>query len=211
VYVATQGCLLGSPVCFELLIVIVLLGGGEIFLAIPKREPKPGKVKVVAEIKDVLNASTVILTDYHGLDAKGIADLRKRLRDNGSGYRVVKNTLLTRAAVDTAASALTEGLCGQTALIYTDADPVAAAKTLLEFAKTGKHVKAKSGIMDGHLLSAAQVEALAKIPGKMELYAMLVGGLQGPIYGLVGTLKQTIGQLVMTLQGVADKQAGAAA
>jgi large subunit ribosomal protein L10 len=188
----------------------VALRGGEMHLAIPKKEPRPEKVQEVANLKELLNAGTVILTDYHGLDVKSISDLRRKLRAAGSGYRVVKNTLLTLAAAETSFAALAEGLRGQTALCYTDGDPIAAAKALQEFVKGAKPIHIKSGLVDGQVLSADQIESLSKIAGKQELYAMVVGGLQGPIYGLVGTLSSMMGQLVMTLQGVADKQAAAA-
>jgi large subunit ribosomal protein L10 len=179
-------------------------------LPIGERQPRPEKVQTVADLKEMLNVSTVILTDYQGLDMKGITSLRKKLRETGGGYRVVKNTLLTLAAADTPTSVLAEGLTGPTAIVYTDADPVAAAKALAEFSKGAKTVKVKTGLVDGQLLSAEQVAALAKIPSKQELYAMVVGGLQSPITGLVGTLQSMIGGLVMTLQGVADKKQAAA-
>ena len=179
-------------------------------MPIGEREPRPEKVQAVAELKEMLAAATLILTDYQGLDVKGISKLRKKLREAGGGYRVVKNTLFNLAARDTPAAPLAEGLAGPTAIVYTDADPVAAAKALADFAKAAKTVKVKSGIVDGHLLGPDQIEALAKIPPKQELYAMLVGGLQGPIYNLVGSLQSMMGQLVMTLQGVADKKAAAA-
>jgi len=179
-------------------------------LPIGEREPRPEKVQAVAELRKLLSASTVILTDYQGLDVKGISGLRKKLREAGAGCRVVKNTLFKLAASDTAVAPLAEGLAGPTAIVYTDEDPVAAAKALEGFAKAVKAVKVKSGLVDGHVLNAAQLEELAKIPPKQQLYAMVVGGLQSPITGLVGTLQSMIAQLVMTLQGVADKKAAAA-
>ena len=179
-------------------------------MPIGEREPRPEKVQAVAELRGLLAAGTVILADYQGLDVKGISELRKKLRQAGTGCRVVKNTLFKLAASDTAAAPLTEGLAGPTAIVYTDEDPVAAAKVLEDFAKAVKALKVKSGLVDGHVLDAAQIKELAKIPPKQQLYAMVVGGLQSPIANLVGTLQSMIGQLVMTLQGVADKKAAAA-
>lgn len=176
-------------------------------MAIGDRQPKPEKIEEVAELQQILNAGTLILTDFQGLDVKGISALRKKLREAGSGYRVVKNTLLTRAAADSAVKPLTEGLMGPTALVYTDDDPVAAAKALQEFAKASKILKIKSGMVDGTVYGPEQIEALASIPPKQQLYAMVVGGLQSPITGLVGTLQSMMGQLVMTLQAVVEKQA----
>ncbi|OFX17301.1 MAG: 50S ribosomal protein L10 [Armatimonadetes bacterium RBG_16_58_9] len=156
----------------------------------------------------MLGASTLILTDYQGLNVKQISDLRRRLREGGSGFTVVKNTLLKLAAADTEAIPLTEGLVGPTAVVYADGDPVAAAKALLSFGKEVKAVHVKHAMVDGKMFDADQVEALAKIPSRQELYAMVVGGLRSPITGLVGTLQSMISGLVFTLKAVAEhKQA----
>lgn len=175
-------------------------------LAIGDRAPRPEKIEAVNELREILQASTVILTDYQGLDVKGTSSLRKKLRESGSSYKIVKNTLFRMAAADTAAKPLADGLVGPTAIVYSD-DPVGAAKTLQEFLKGAKAIKLKAGVVDGQLISPAQIESLAKIPPKEILYAMVVGGLQAPITGLVGTCQQMISQLVFTLQGVADKKA----
>ena len=170
-------------------------------------EPKPVKIETVAEIKELLANGTLILTDFQGQSAKSLAGLRGKLRESGVGYRVVKNTLFRLAAVDTAALPLVEGLVGPTAIVYTHGDPVAAAKALQDFAKGPKAIKVKSGVVDGHLLDAKQIEALASIPPREMLYAMVVGGLMSPITGLVSTLNQLTVQLVFTLQAVADQKA----
>lgn len=172
-----------------------------------EREPRADKVAEVAELKSILESGTVILTDYQGLNVKGITSVRKALREAGSGYRVVKNSLLELAASGSPAEKLTDGLVGPTALVYTREDPIAAAKALQEFARGPHPIHVKAGLVEGHLMSAAEIADLAKIPGKQQLYGMLVGGLQSPITGLVGTLQQMIGQLVFTLQAVADQKA----
>lgn len=175
-----------------------------------EREPRADKVEAVAELKDILdNSGTVILTDYHGLDVKSIDKMRRKLREAGSGYKIIKNNLFTLAAENTDIKPLTEGLAGPTAIVYTGEDPVAAAKALQEFTKGPKPVTVKAGVMDGQLLNASQIEALSKIPPKPVLIGMVVGGLQSPITNLVGTLQQLIGQLVFTLQGVAEKKQAA--
>ena len=102
-------------------------------MPIGEREPRPDKVQEVADLKEVLRAGTLILTDYQGLDVKSISALRRKLREAGGGYRVVKNNLFALAARDTAAMPLSEGLAGPTAIVYTDEDPVAAAKALEDF------------------------------------------------------------------------------
>ena len=176
-------------------------------MPIGERQPRPEKVEAVAELKELLASNVLILTDFQGLNVKGISDLRRKLRETGSGYRVVKNTLFTLAAADTPARPLTEGLAGPTAIVYTDQDPVAAAKALQDFAKAAKTLKVKSGMIDGRIYGPEQIATLASIPSTPQLHAMLVGGLRSPITGLVSTLQSMIAQLVMTLQAVAEKQA----
>lgn len=175
-------------------------------MSIPAREPRPDKVEAVARLKEVLDTGTVILTDYQGLDVKGISDLRRKLRAVGSGYAVVKNTLFRLAVAGTDTEPLAEGLAGPTAVVYTE-DPVSAAKVIRDFVKAVKPVTIKSGKVEGHICGAEQIEELSKIPSRPELYAMAVGGLQSPITNLVGSLQSMIRQLVMTLQGVAAKKA----
>jgi len=176
-------------------------------LPIGERQPRPEKVEAVGELKKVLASNVLILTDFQGLDVKGISNLRRKLREAGSGYRVVKNTLFTLAAADTPVQPLTEGLVGPTAIVYTDHDPVAAAKVLQDVGKATKTLRVKTGMIDGRMYASDQIEALASIPPMPQLYAMLVGGLRSPITGLVSALQSMIAQLVMTLQAVADKQA----
>ncbi len=170
-------------------------------------EPRPEKVQQVADIKEVLGRSTVYLMDYRGLDVKTFSDIRKKLRESGTQCMVVKNTLFRRAAQDTAASPLAETLAGATALVYTDDDPVEAAKLLMTFTKGPRPVAVKAGVVEGQVMSAANVEALSKSPSRPELLAMVVGGLQSPITNLVGTMQGMISQLVFTLQAVADNKA----
>ncbi|MDH7603004.1 MAG: 50S ribosomal protein L10 [Armatimonadota bacterium] len=176
-----------------------------------QKQPRPEKVAEVAEIRELLSAGSIVLTDFQGLNVKEISALRSKLREVGSGYRVVKNTLFRLAAAETPAAQLAENLVGPTGVVYTREDPVVAVKALEEFGKTAKPVKIKAGFVDGHILTAEQVQELAKIPPKQQLYAMVVGGLQSPITNLVGTLQSTLGQLVMTLQAVAEKKEAAAA
>ncbi|MDO8684232.1 MAG: 50S ribosomal protein L10 [Armatimonadota bacterium] len=170
--------------------------------------PNQEKVEIVGSLKELLaDATTVILADHSGLSVKQFSNLRSRLRESDSQFRVVKNTLLKLAAADTPVKELVENLEGPTSVAVTREDPVATAKALADFTKEFKLLSIKSGLVEGRIVSAEQVHALAKIPPKPILLAQVVGGLQAPIAGLVGTLQSTLASLVMTLQAVADKQA----
>jgi large subunit ribosomal protein L10 len=178
-------------------------------LTVKTKEPREDKVQQVGEVKQVIeSASSTILTAYDKLGVKDASNLRKKLRDSGAQFRVVKNTLFKLAAEGTAIESLTADLAGPTAIATTDGDPVAMAKALVDFARESKGlISIKSGSVDGSIYGADQIQALSKVPPKDVLLAQIVGGLQSPIVGLVGTLQSQIASLVMTLQAVADKQA----
>ena len=176
-------------------------------------EPAAAKVELVSELRELVGQTkAAILTDYRGLSVAELTDLRKKLRAVDAEYRVVKNTLFKRAAdglmpVDQMETHLT----GPTAIGFAKGDPVAAAKILLDYAREHKAMSVKAGVMDGRILAPAQVEALSKTPPREVLISMVLGSLQAPIAGFVGTLNGIISNFVFTLQAIADKQGEAAA
>jgi large subunit ribosomal protein L10 len=172
-----------------------------------EKGPRPEKVQEIDELKEILSGSTsTIIADYRGLNVKSMSTLRKRLRENYAGIRVVKNTLLKRAASGLPAETLVSDLEGPTALTYTSGDPVNVAKTLTTFVREFKLLKIKGGITDGHIMRPEQITALSTMPPRQVLIAQVVGGLQGPVASFVQTLQQLYGGLVYTLQGVTDKK-----
>jgi len=185
------------------------VGGDDGMTKAMEREPRPEKVREVENLRELItSSSTAILTDYRGLNVKSMADLRRRLREANTVFRVVKNTLFKRAAAGTAMEKLVEGLEGPTAVASTSEDPVAAAKSLLAYIREARSpMTIKGALVDGHILDAKAVQELSTFPSKPELIAMVVGGLQSPITGLVGTLNTLIAEAVMTLKAVAEKKA----
>lgn len=172
-----------------------------------EKQPRPEKVEEVETIRGILeNATAAIIADYRGLNVKNMSTLRKRLREADAGFRVVKNTLVKRAAEGLPAEKLVEGLEGPTGLAYTEKDPVDVAKTLTGFVREFRMLTIKGGIAEGSLLAPEQVQALATMPPRPVLLAQVVGGLQGPVASFVGTMQQLYADFVYTLQGVADKK-----
>ena len=171
-------------------------------------EPAEAKVELVSELRALVGQTkAAILTDYRGLSVAEMTELRKKLRDVDAEYRVVKNTLFKLAAGDAMPIAeMGEFLTGPTAIGFAKADPVAVAKILLDYARDHKAMSVKAGVMDGRVLSAAQVDALSKTPPREVLLAQMVGSLQAPISGFVFTLGGIISNFVFTLQAIADKQ-----
>jgi len=164
------------------------------------------KKAVVAEVSGALgDAGAAVLAEYRGLTVAEMTELRSKAREAGVWLRVVKNTLARRAVQDTDFSVLDEHLVGPLAFA-TSSDPVAVAKLLREFAKSHDKLKLTVGAMSGQLLSADDIDALARLPGRQELLAMLVGTLQAPISKLVGTLHGIPSQFVRTLAAVRDKR-----
>ena len=172
-------------------------------------EPADAKVAVVTELRELVGQTkAAILTDYRGLSVAELTELRKKLRDVDAEYRVVKNTLFKLAAGDSMPVAdMGEFLAGPTAIGFAKGDPVAVAKIILEYAQSHKAMSVKAGVMDGRILTAAQVEALSKTPPREVLLSQVLGSLQSPIAGFVGTLGGIISNFVFTLQAIADKQA----
>jgi len=168
---------------------------------------KPEKLEAVQEIKDKFSRSkSAILTDYRGLNVADITELRKKLREQGVEFKVVKNTL-TRIAIKDFDYNLDQFLEGPTAVAFSFEDPVAPAKVLADFAKTHKELEIKAGMVEGKVGGKDMVESLAKLPPREELLAKAVGSIQSPLYGIVGVLQGPLRNLVYTLQAVQDKKA----
>lgn len=171
-------------------------------------EPAGAKVELVSDLRELVGQTTAaILTDYRGLSVAELTDLRKKLRAVDGEYRVVKNTLFKLAASGSMPiSEMSEHLTGPTAIGFAKGDPVAVAKILLDYAREHKAMSVKAGVMDGRILTTDQVEALSKTPPREVLISQVLGSLQSPIAGFVGTLNGIISNFVFTLQAIADKQ-----
>ena len=141
------------------------------------------KAKVVEEITEVAkNNASFILFDYRGLTAEETAELRKKLRENNSEYRVWKNTLAKRA-LDSLNLDLAECLNGPSAMAYST-DSVAPIKTLSDFAKDHPALEIKGGIVDGEVTSLEVIKELATLPSREGLLTMLAAGLIGTVKDL---------------------------
>jgi large subunit ribosomal protein L10 len=132
--------------------------------------------------------------------------LRSRIRDTGGSYEVVKNTLARRAIDGKALGGLKDHFQGPTAVAYIDADPVALAKALTEFAKEVPALEFKAGIVDGQAIRGDQVEQIARMPGREELIAKFLFLLQSPITRLARGLAAIPQQLVVALDQIAKKK-----
>ena len=141
------------------------------------------KQMVIDEIKErTQNAVSVVLFDYRGLTDSESKELRIKLRESGSDYKIYKNTLMTRAFNDLGID-LSEGLTGPSAFAYSD-DQVAPIKILSEFAKEHPALVLKVGIVDGEKADQARLAEYAKLPSRDGLLTMLAGGIIGIVKDL---------------------------
>ena len=177
-----------------------------------EKVPRPEKVAVVEEIKDRLSkAQGIILADYRGLTVAQATELRRKLREAGVEFKVLKNTLTAIAAKEVGYEGLISLLVGPTAIAFGYDDPVAPAKVLSEFAKPNPALELKGGLLEGKVLDVAGVKALADLPSREELLSQVLRGMQAPISGLVNVLQGTIRNLVYALDAVRKQKEAAGA
>jgi large subunit ribosomal protein L10 len=147
-----------------------------------------------------------ILVDFRGLSVPAVTEFRRKVRLAGSRYRVVKNTLALRALKDTPLEKLGPQFDNTTGVAYTATDPVALAKTLVDFAKDHPALVVKGGLVAGsQMLDPEGVKALSTMPSLPELRAKLLGLLQAPATTLVRLLNTPASQLARVLKAHQEK------
>jgi large subunit ribosomal protein L10 len=169
------------------------------------------KEQQVVSLADQLSrAKVTVLADYRGLSVSEITALRRRLRDANAEFHVAKNTMTRRAAERLGKSDLVPYLVGPTGLALGYGDEAALARAITEFARTSRILTVKAGMLGNRVLAAEEVSRLAELPGREQLLAQVVGGIQAPIAGLVNVLSGTLRGLVVVLEGRRQQLEGAA-
>ncbi|GAB4264255.1 MAG: 50S ribosomal protein L10 [Deferrisomatales bacterium] len=166
------------------------------------------KEATVAELREKFQgAEAVILTEYRGLTVAQANELRRSLEKEEAVYRVAKNTLARIAVEGTEFEGLRGEFTGPISVTFAGRDPAATAKVLAQFAKANPALTIRGGALGGKVLSAADVDALSKLPGREELLGQLVGVLAGPLRNLVGVLAGVPRSFVQVLHGIQEKKA----
>ena len=159
---------------------------------------RPEKAAKVAEIKELLTASKcTILVDFCGLTVAQDTAFRRKMREAGVKYGVVKNTMLRIAANEAGIEGLEPVLEKNTAIAVAPEDPVAVAKII------------KAGVLDGQVIDEAAIKALAELPPKEVLIAKMLGSMNAPISGFVNVLQGTIRNVVYALEAVRQQKESA--
>lgn len=170
---------------------------------------KPEKAEIVQEIQDRIERSRFnILADFTGLKVEEVTRLRRQVQEAEGEVKVVKNTLLSRAAgKDSPMAHLSSHFVGPNAVTFGYGDPVNLAKVLIKFAQEKPQFKLKAGVLSGQVLTAAELEALSKLPDREILLAQFLGVLQGVPTALVTVLAGVIRNLLNVLVALKDKKA----
>jgi large subunit ribosomal protein L10 len=169
---------------------------------------KQRKQELVDQYVEWMNQSNAIVwTEYTGLTMKLIDELREKIREAGGEFHIVKNTL-GRVAVDQAGIKVPDDLLvGSTAAAFAFSDAPSVAKAVTDFAKNSDFVKIKAGYLDGHIITAEEIKALADLPPLPVMRAQLLGVISAPASKLVRTLAEPARQVVTVLQAYSDKEA----
>lgn len=173
-------------------------------MAVTRAKKVAAVEKLSSELK---SASSMIVATYSKLTVTQDFELRKALRPTGAKYRVVKNTLAERAGKGTKVEEALKNLTGVTSIAYTEGDPVALAKALAKYVKDNPEFSFKAGLVEGRVITVKEIESLATLPSKEELYSKLLYLLNAPSQRLV-TAMNAVGRnlAVVVGQGVEQKK-----
>ncbi|MGA8939916.1 MAG: 50S ribosomal protein L10 [Acidobacteriaceae bacterium] len=164
---------------------------------------KNEKVKMLAT--ELESSSSAIIGTFKGLTASKDFELRKVIRAAGGSYHVVKNKLAAKSSEGTKVEAALQGLKGVNSVAYTSGDPVALAKALSTWVKDNAEYTFKLGIVDGKVITVQEIDSLAKLPGKEELFSKLLFLIQSPAQRLATVINATGRNLAVVVNMAAEQ------
>jgi large subunit ribosomal protein L10 len=165
------------------------------------------KQEIIAELHEKFKETkVVILTDYKGLDVAAINDLRRKLREQNVEYRVVKNTMLRRAAENTGVVNISDSFKGPSAIAMSYEDPVAPASVLTKFVEDNKKLEIKVGVLGDKVLSIDDIKALSSLPSKEVLLAQVLSAMNAVPTSLVSALSDVPRKMINVLQAIKDQK-----
>ncbi len=163
----------------------------------------------VAALRELFSESSLIIsTDYRGLDVRMMNGLRAALRASGVKYRIAKNTLVRIAIEEIDRPIIGELIDGPVGYVLWDGDPAVAAKSLVDHVRSQRlELEIRGAVLNGEVISGAQVEQLASLPSRDVLLARLFGQMIGPVAGLVTVLNGPLQGLATVLQRHIESEA----
>jgi len=165
------------------------------------------KKKIVQDLREkFLKTKVLIVTDYKGLRVEPLNELRRKLRDAGIEYQVVKNTLLRRACEDTDVALIQDSFKGPSAIALSYDDPVAPAKVLTQFAKENEKLELKIGVMGGKVIDLKGIRALANLPSREVLLSQLLSVMNAVPTSFVRVLSAVPSGMLNVLQALKAKK-----
>jgi large subunit ribosomal protein L10 len=169
------------------------------------------KAEAISEFSQGIGQATnAFVLDFKGITVPQVTELRKQVRETGSQYVVIKNTLALIAVKDSPLTRLTNTFSGMTAVAYNTTDAVALAKVLTKFAKDVPAVQFKGALLAGQVVPATEIQNIANLPSREELVAKLLFLMQSPIRGLVTVLAANIRNLAVVIDQIAKQKETAA-
>ena len=168
---------------------------------------KNEKTQAISELEAAIGkARNAFLIDFKGVTVPQVTELRKQVRETGSKYLVVKNTLALIALKDSPMIGMKDRFSGPTAVAYNSTDAVKLAKALTRFAKDVPAMQFKGAMLDGQVVPAEQIQTIASLPSREELISKLLFVMQSPIRGLATVLEANIRNLAVVLDQVAKQK-----
>ena len=169
-----------------------------------KREEKAQAISDFNE--SIGQATNAFIIDFKGITVPQVTELRKQVRESGSKYVVVKNTLALIAVKDSPLKTLEKQFSGMTAVAFNKTDAVALAKALTKFAKDVPTVQFKGAMLNGQIVPAAEIQNIANLPTRPELVSKLLFLLQSPIRNLAIVLNANIRNIAVVLDQIAKQK-----
>jgi large subunit ribosomal protein L10 len=171
---------------------------------------KAEKEVLIQEFNEIFSKAVTGILDYKGATVSDLTTLRKTLYEKNTRFRVLKNSLAKRAAMGTPFEEINSSLTETRALVYSEDDPVAAAKALSDIAKGNDKIKLIAGILvtgtKGELMNPSQIKDLANMPSREDLLVKLLYVMNAPITNFVRTLNEVPASFVRVLQAYADSK-----
>jgi large subunit ribosomal protein L10 len=169
---------------------------------------KNEKAEIIAEAKELIENSTALyLTDYNGINVADISDIRNQFRKEGVNYKVFKNTLFKRALEESGKyEKLGDHLEGMTGFAFASTNLVAPAKIIKKYFDTSKKFSLKACYIETEYFDGSKLGELAALPSKQELIAGILGSLDSPVSGIVGSIAAVMRDLVSVVDEVSKKK-----